>query len=138
LSPDSYYEEIEVAGRKLALSVVAWVTGQPGRLRLGSGQMVSSESGECWVVDGEALDGLGSLLGRSSTFEAELTAEERERVEAIRGAYERVRERVVYEGDGPVAPAFDEFDREVEAGRGSWYVIDGAAFPELRALFLTG
>jgi WD40 repeat protein len=128
--------KIEEAARHLALSVYFWSIGLPGLISLGPFEPVSSPSGECWVISGDAFDALDSLLARGSPANREWSEEETGRVDTLRRAFERVRESIVLERMGPGPPDFDEYDEESDKPRVKWYVIDGPAFPDFRSMFV--
>jgi len=112
------------AARQLAASMICYGhMPQPGEARLDGGQRFYSPSGTWWVVDAQAFDQLKAALRAASPSE---------RTQAIAALFRQVEAHVVLKGRGPVAPTFDEFDVEVEAARGEWYVVDGEAFQAFR------
>ncbi len=112
------------AARQLAASMICYGhMPQPGEARLDGGQRFYSPSGTWWVVDARAFDHLKAALRAASPSE---------RTQAIAALFREVEAHVVLKGRGPVAPTFDEFDVEVEAARGEWYVVDGEAFQAFR------
>ncbi len=46
-----------------------------------------------------------------------------------------LKESLLYEGNGPIAPCFDEFDRNVEYNRGHWYAVSDANLKEMKECF---
>jgi hypothetical protein len=125
--------QLHAAAHQLLRGVVCTGTGRPGQVAL-NGRDFQCASGEWWVIDGPAWDELLQALARGERELDDLLPDEAYWVTQVQSAVHAMRQNLVLSGWGPVAPTFDEFDREIEARRGSWYVIEGRAYPAFRSL----
>jgi hypothetical protein len=125
--------QLHAAARQMTRGVVCAGTAQPGQVTL-AGRTFHCPTGEWWVVDGPAWDELLLAVARGEMERDQLSLDEEYWLTRVEGAVRAMRRNLVLSGQGPVAPVFDEFDQEVEGRRGSWYVIEGRAYPEFRAL----
>ena len=125
--------QLRAATRQMMLGVVCVGSATPGQVTLARYSFYCP-SGEWWVVDGPAWDELQQALARAERERDQLLSDEAYWLTQVEGAVHAMRQNLVLSGRGPVAPTFDEFDEEVEARRATWYVIEGRAYPEFRAL----
>ena len=124
--------QLHAAAHQLMLASICAGVSASGCVAL-NGHTFHCASGEWWVVDGPAWDELQQALARGERERDELLPDEAYWLGQIEAVVRAMRQNLVLSGWGPVAPTFDEFDREVEARRGGWYVIEGQAYPAFRA-----
>jgi hypothetical protein len=125
--------QLHAAALQLMRGAVCTGTTAPGPVML-NGRGFHCTSGEWWVVDGPAWDELQQALVRGEQELDQLLPDEAYWLTQVQVAVRAMRQNLVLSGWGPVAPTFDEFDCEAEARRGSWYVIEGRAYPAFRTL----
>jgi hypothetical protein len=125
--------QLHAAAHQLTRGVICTGSAAPGIVAL-NGRHFHCASGEWWAVDGPAWDELQQALARGERELDQLLPDEAYWLTQIQAAVHAMRQNLVLSGWGPVAPTFDEFDQEAEARRGTWYVIEGRAYPEFRAL----
>jgi len=56
----------------------------------------------------------------------------------LEAAAQKVIDGIISGGYGSATPCFDEFDREEERNRGTWYQVGGKAIDELREILEGG
>ena len=125
--------QLQAAAHHLTHGLVCTGSAAPGQMTL-AGRTFHCITGEWWVVDGPAWDELLRAVAQGEIERDQLLPHEEYWLTRVEGAVRAMRQNLVLSGHGPVAPALDDFDQEVEARRGHWYVIEGRAYPEFRAL----
>lgn len=127
------------AARKVSQSMFCCGTGE------------TTEWGHSWhapsngwcVVDGQTLDALNAAYDGLLREDNAMAPQEISPTEPYARrlptksllVVQDLLEHILRKGSGPVAPTFDEFDREAEFKRGKWYVIDEVAFKRFTEFF---